>query len=779
VEATDELGGQASTRLTPGRPARVLRLIAALSTPLNRVVLLAAAGGVLSLTVLLLLTGRAAEWQQPMYVLPWLRSPWLVAVLVTLTAASELIAVRLRHDDAVEELTLLDAVVLLNVLLLPASLSVYSTLAGLLVAYAVRRRAPIKVLFNLGTYASACSVTAVIIHVLAAGSGGFGIRLVIAISAGATAFVGVNLVHIAWLLAAISGTSPLQVLREDAQLSVLTMLGTSALVGTVLAMAVSTPVLLPCAVLPALALTYSYRASAERYEEHRRSARVLEFSQVLASGPPRDLASGAFLRLVSEEFTTDWAAVVLHDGTAFYLEPSGSVVQQAVGRDVPACFQQSAESTGLRRSALPLGWAGALDAPLIADGRHLGRVTLGSRQRTGLKDRDVTALSPLAGSLAVALRNAEQMEQLEAETSKLRAVVDQSGDGIVVVGHSGEVQLWSPAMARATGIAADAATGRLLDQLVKGEDDDGRAVRPFSDALARLSSEQSATQIDLHLLRLDGERRTLRLSHAAVFEDAYLVRDVIIVRDLTTEWRLERMKGDFVATVTHELRTPLTPIKGYADLLRRKGDSMPEEKRTRALDVIIDRANHLSRLMEDLLLASDITAQNDPQRSVVQGEADLVALASRALEDFAASRHRLAFEVDSEQLEVACDPARVIQVTANLISNALKYSASDALVTVTVQTLDGGGCIRVSDSGLGIPESELERIFDKFHRVEDPMVMSTGGTGLGLYIARHLAEAMGGALTVQSTLGAGSTFTLRLPATAMDPVAQIGALRPA
>ncbi|KQX62827.1 ATP-binding protein [Angustibacter sp. Root456] len=742
-------------------------------TPLNRVVMLAVTGGVASTGVLHWLTMRAPAWHDAPYALSWLSSPWLAAVLLVLTTASELIAVRLRHDDAVEELTLLDAVVLLNVLLLPATVAVYTTLAGLLAAYLLRRRAPIKVLFNLGTYASACSVTAVTIHVFAAGSGDFGVTLLVAVAAGATGFVAVNLVHIAWLLSVISGTAPLRVLREDAQLSALTMLGTVALTLTVLAMAASTPVLLPCAVLPALALTYSYRASAERHEEHRRSARVLEFSQVLASGPTRGLAAGAFLRLVSEEFQTDWAAVVLHDGTAFHLNAGDGEVQQMPARQLPSWLQQPAGSTGLRRSALPLGWGSALDAPLIAEGRHLGRVTLGARQRAALKDRDVTALSPLAGSLAVALRNAEQMEQLETETSKLRAVVEQSGDGIVVVDGAGVVQLWSPAMAQATGIAQHEALGRLLDAVLAGEDGDGAPVRPFSDALDRLTPATPGTLVDVHLVRSDGERRTLRLSHAAVFDDAGLVRDVIIARDLTTEWRIERMKGDFVATVTHELRTPLTPIKGYAELLRRKGDAIPQEKRTRALDVIIDRADHLGRLMEDLLLASDITARNEPQRAVVQGEADLVGLASRALEDFAASRDRLTFETDSEQLQVSCDPARVIQVTANLISNALKYSPADARVTVSVETLTGGGCIRVTDHGLGIPQSELERVFDKFHRVEDPMVMSTGGTGLGLYIARHLAEAMGGALTVQSTLGDGSTFTFRLPATALDPMAEM------
>jgi len=206
------------------------------------------------------------------------------------------------------------------------------------------------------------------------------------------------------------------------------------------------------------------------------------------------------------------------------------------------------------------------------------------------------------------------------------------------------------------------------------------------------------------------------------------------------------------------------------DLLRRKGESMTPEKRAKALDVICDRAAHLARLVEDLLLASNVSTEKEPARSVVIESADLAQLATRATEDFAPAAGRLRLHVPAEPVAVACDPVRTVQVLTNLVSNALKYSPEDSPVDVEVGVDAGGrGRVTVVDRGRGLPADQLEQIFEKFHRVEDPMVMSTSGTGLGLYIARHLARAMSGDLEVTSTLGQGSTFTFHLPLATPPP----------
>ena len=251
-----------------------------------------------------------------------------------------------------------------------------------------------------------------------------------------------------------------------------------------------------------------------------------------------------------------------------------------------------------------------------------------------------------------------------------------------------------------------------------------------------------------------------------------LVRDVVLTHDVTRERQVDRLKADFIATVSHELRTPVTPIKGYADLLRKRGESMTPEKRAECLDVIADRSAHLARLVEDLLLASRMTSAQTPTHAVRMQVSDLRGLVERAVGDFPAERTRIQLRMPAEPLLVRCDPVRVVQVTSNLVSNAVKYSPPGSPVDIKVvcrrnPAADPDTPLRaevvVTDSGRGIPADQREKVFDKFHRVEDALRMTTSGTGLGLYIARHLAQAMGGDLTLRSTLGVGSVFTFGVP----------------
>jgi len=137
--------------------------------------------------------------------------------------------------------------------------------------------------------------------------------------------------------------------------------------------------------------------------------------------------------------------------------------------------------------------------------------------------------------------------------------------------------------------------------------------------------------------------------------------------------------------------------------------------------------------------------------------------------DFGTDGERIELALPAEPVHVGCDPMRVVQVLSNLVSNALKYSAPGSPVDVRLAVADGQATVEVSDVGRGIPADQLERVFDKFHRVEDSMRMTTGGTGLGLYIARELATAMGASLACRSTLGVGSVFSFAVPLPASVP----------
>jgi PAS domain S-box-containing protein len=706
--------------------------------------------------------------------------PLLVALLA-LTVIGDLVAVRVRHGEESEELTLFEAAVVVSVLLLPAVPALLVPVVASLICSLVRRRDLVKTIFNSANLAAATAALVLVVHTVSGPGQGLSWRTVVALVVGTLAFTAVNLVALSRVLGIVTGDDPWAVVRAGARLSAVMAVGTVALGGSVVTIAWAAPALLPFTVMPAAALTFAYRAAAQESEERERSSRLLALSQVLAGRLSSDELLESFLELSRQAFGADVAFAVLDPGS---VSPGGSV-PTTVSSDRESGLSRGAadelEQVLLLRAAqggaavltadLPVGWARAVLTPLEAEGRRMGALVLVTRDRhRPLGPRELTLLTPLGSALAVALRGAAHLQRITEETSKLKAVVDSSSDGILVLDGAGRVQLWSPALAALTGRDELAALGRPLGHLIATLGADGNPCDPFTAGRSLLSPEKAQAMVEMTLLRDDGEQKVVRCAHAGVFEGEDLVRDVVIVHDVTRERQVERLKADFIATVSHELRTPVTPIKGYADLLRRRGDQMTPEKRAECLEVIGDRASHLARLVEDLLLASRISAtEGSAPAQVDMGQGDLVALTKRACGDFGVDGARVSVHLPDHAVDVGCDTVRVIQVLTNMVGNALKYSTPGSPVDVRVVVTEGEARVEVEDRGRGIPADQLERVFEKFHRVEDPMRMTTGGTGLGLYIARQLASAMGGTLTCTSTLGVGSVFTFSLPMAASRP----------
>ncbi len=724
--------------------------------------------------------------------LPWAHGPALVLLLLALTVAGDLVSVRVRHGEESEELTLFEAAVVIDVLLLPSTHALLVPVAASLLGSALRRRELVKTVFNASNLAAATAVLVAVVHLVAVAGAGLTTRTVVALMAGTLAFTGINLVALSRVYGLLGDDRPWQIVRDGAKLSGVMAIGMVALGGTAVTVSWAAPALLPFTVIPALALTLAYRATAQEAEERQRSTQLLALSQVLAGHLDADEVLDSFLALTRQAFAVDIALAVLDtaaqpgaSGPLTLVDDRETGALRRTTGDLEHGLLQRAYAEGvlaLSGHDLPDGWTHAVLAPLEAEGRRLGAVVLASRdRRTPLGQRELTLLTPLASSLAVALRGAAHVQRLTEETSKLKAVVEQSSDGILVLNGTGQVQLWSPAMTALTGRAEEAALGRPLAELIAALDAEGAPVDPFAAGSSLLSPTTPQASLELTVLREDGEQRVVRCGHAGAFdEDGLLVRDVVIVHDVTRARQVERMKADFIATVSHELRTPLTPIKGYADLLRRRGDALTPEKRVECLDIISSRTEHLSRLVEDLLLASRMSATDGgagTQMDVCL--TDLVGLVRRACGDFGDDGARITCDVPAAPVHVSCDPMRAVQVLTNLVGNALKYSTAPSPVHVSLRTADGQVTVAVRDEGRGIPADELGRVFDKFHRVEDPMVMTTSGTGLGLYIARELTAAMGGSLACTSVLGTGSEFTLTLPLVTPEVAAAVPAPRPA
>lgn len=238
---------------------------------------------------------------------------------------------------------------------------------------------------------------------------------------------------------------------------------------------------------------------------------------------------------------------------------------------------------------------------------------------------------------------------------------------------------------------------------------------------------------------------------------------VLVLHDITELRRLERVRRDFVANISHEFKTPLTAIQGFAETLL-SGALEDRENHQRFLEIIRDQARRLARLTDDLLKLSQIESE--------RFELELRSVDLAELIDGCMETTRLRAEPKQLTLAVECpvdlprargDPARLAEVLQNLLDNAVQYTPPGGRITVRAATADGQVVITVSDTGIGIPEAEQQRIFERFYRVDAARSREAGGTGLGLSIARHIVEAHGGRIWIESTVGKGSDFHFSIP----------------
>jgi signal transduction histidine kinase len=238
---------------------------------------------------------------------------------------------------------------------------------------------------------------------------------------------------------------------------------------------------------------------------------------------------------------------------------------------------------------------------------------------------------------------------------------------------------------------------------------------------------------------------------------------------LTRLEELDEMKGDFVAITSHELRTPLAGIRGFVDMLRRRGDELSAAEREEFLELVLMQTDRLVRLVDDLLVVSRVEAG---RLTLEPEDTDLHAFCERLVRGFGREAARVDLQpASSAPLRMLVDPQRLAQILTNLIHNALKFAPQDTSVVLSWEApSEGIVTFRVRDHGPGIPDSELERIFERFHQTEHA-ISHTEGFGLGLYITKQLAEAMGGWVDVASAVGDGTTFTVTLPARRELPTA--------
>jgi two-component system, OmpR family, phosphate regulon sensor histidine kinase PhoR len=347
----------------------------------------------------------------------------------------------------------------------------------------------------------------------------------------------------------------------------------------------------------------------------------------------------------------------------------------------------------------------------------------------------------------------EEQERLSREIEAQEETLFNSMiEGLLLLDAQGRIQLANRAFVGLFGLTTDVRGKSIIEALRLTE-------------LAELAESVTVEkQVVEHELRLAGvPERWLQINAAAIADARGERRGTILVfHDLTRLKQLERTRQEFVANVSHELRTPLSLIRGYVETLLEGAKDNPEVQ-SKFLQTIQRNSERLQFLIEDLLAISELESgriQMNLQPTALRPLADkaLADLASRA------RSKKVSLKNELPEVTVLADADRLPQVIGNLVDNAIKYGRTDGCVTLSGQAEESDGFqVCVQDDGPGIPAEALERVFERFYRVDKARSREQGGTGLGLAIVKHIVQGHGGKVWVKSDPGQGAAFFFTLP----------------
>ena len=370
---------------------------------------------------------------------------------------------------------------------------------------------------------------------------------------------------------------------------------------------------------------------------------------------------------------------------------------------------------------------------------------------------DTAELGSLARTMnQMAAQLSERIRMVATQNQEQRAVLANMVEGVVAVDGTQHILHVNPAACRLLGLKSDDVRGRHILETVRNID-----LQEFLTAV--LTAEGS---LERDIVLRDETDRFIQL-HGTALKDAagVSIGALVVMNDITRLKRLEALRRDFVANVSHELKTPITTLKGCVETLTDGALERPEEAK-RFLEMMERQANRLEVMVEDLLSLSRLEHESERGGVILVPEAinDVLARAVQTFSARAEARGILLVMDSPEMLSAPLNAPLLEQAVGNLLDNAIKYSAGESKITVTV--VQSGPAlieIRVADQGPGIEKRHLERIFERFYRVDQARSRAMGGTGLGLAIVKHIAIAHHGSVAVESTPGQGSTFIIRLP----------------
>jgi PAS domain S-box-containing protein len=383
--------------------------------------------------------------------------------------------------------------------------------------------------------------------------------------------------------------------------------------------------------------------------------------------------------------------------------------------------------------------------PLQVHNRVIGVLGVDSRKNDApFLDEHIEIVAALADFAAIAIENARSYERVDVERSKLETILTKVQDGVIVVGHEGELILANQSVRSAFNLGNEALNGQPVVEIIQNSD--------LLEVFEEKAQVPSRSEIQLQ----DG--RVFNAQVSPIPE----VGKVITMQDITHLKELDRIKSDFVHTVSHDLRSPLTAILGYVELLERAGPVTAQQREfIRRVQVSV---SNITALINDLLDLGRIEAGFDTRKEIVSLAA-VVQYAVDSLRHFITEKeHQVMVETPPQLPAMFGNPIRLKQMVANLISNAIKFTPQRGTIKVNLEAQGNQVILQVSDNGPGIPVSDQPYIFDKFYRGAN-VSPDMPGTGLGLAIVKSIVDYHQGRIWVESVLGEGTTFTTVFPTT--------------
>lgn len=418
-----------------------------------------------------------------------------------------------------------------------------------------------------------------------------------------------------------------------------------------------------------------------------------------------------------------------------------------------------------------LGLTQVMRLPMISGDAVVGMIYVFQTGNYRFRSDASNLLRSFADQAAIAVKNARLYEAVISEKQRLDAILEQSADGVMILDPHLEITVFNKALSRMTRWPAEKAIGRMHDEVIQWEELETEMDLQVALANGWPLPHAAHLYVEGEMERPDGSTVSLGITYAPLLDNEGRMTDIIAnVRDLTRYREEQELQKMFISVVSHELKTPVSIIKGYAGTLRRQHEAnWPPEVLDEYLSVIEEESDQLAELIDRLLEASRLQAGTF---KLELDEVWLPKLAESVARKFSSQTDRHTFTVDfpEDYPVIRGDERRLTQVLNNLVSNAIKYSPKGGEIEVAGEVKSDYALVSVRDEGIGIPEHEEQRIFEKFARLDNALSRETEGTGLGLFLTKAIIEAHDGRIWFNSNRGddpasemPGTTFTFCLP----------------